>query len=425
MTAVERFLRPERRWPHALGIQAAAAQAGWQGVRLMLAYQALAVTGSPVFVGVVAAVFALAGLVVSIPSGRLIDRNGSARVATGGMVISIVGVVVGVASPTIAGTLGAAALAGIGQIYVVVAQQGLVARLTAGSPDAAFGTLTAAVSLGQLIGPPLVTAVAIAGAAAGEAHPHTQLGLACCGALLALGLPMFFVLRPAEAAAGTPRGRDAKTASLQELVQMAALRRALLVGATVIVTVDLLASFVPVWGVANGIPANVVGWLLAVRALFTIASRFGVVNLVARFGRKTLLLLTLGLTVLALVLLPFANAWIAVPIMAAIGIGLGMPQPLTLVWISSLAPPQATGAVFGARMTVNRLAQVTLPLLVATVAGPAGMFAVFWSTATILAGGIILVGLTRQASLDTPPPNRPAADPPNSTGPTSPTAPTQ
>ena len=194
---------------------------------------------------------------------------------------------------------------------------------------------------------------------------------------------------------------------MRELVRLPGIMRALLVGATLIVTVDLLASFIPVWAVAKAIPADTVGWLLALRALFTIGSRFGVAGLVARFGRKALLVVSLGLTVLALVVLPFANAWTALPIMVLLGIGLGMPQPLTLVWMSALAPPHASGAVFGARMTVNRFAQVTLPLLVATVAGPAGVFAVFWSTATILAGGVVLVGLTQATSL-----NEPGSDPP-------------
>ena len=86
--------------------------------------------------------------------------------------------------------------------------------------------------------------------------------------------------------------------------------------------------------------------------------------------------------------------------MAMIGLGLGLPQPLTLAWMSSLSPAHARGAVIGARMTVNRLAQVLLPVLVASVAGPAGMFAVFWSTAAILAGSAVLVGVTNARALN-------------------------
>ena len=140
--------------------------------------------------------------------------------------------------------------------------------------------------------------------------------------------------------------------------------------------------------------------MLALRALFTISSRFGMARLVARFGRKVLLIGAMSLAVLALILLPFANALWAIPIMALIGLGLGLPQPLTLAWIASLAPPTARGAALGARMSMNRLAQVTIPLVVASIAGPLGVVAVFWTTAGILVSGIVLVSLTRSAALD-------------------------
>lgn len=401
------------RWLIVLGIQGASGQAAWQGFRLMLAYQALAETGSPAFVGVVAAVIALAGLVVSIPSGRLLDRFGGAAVAGGGLAVSLVGVIVVLLVHDIVGLLVASVLVGIGYIHVVVAQQGIVAQLAGRrSPDAAFGALTTAVSIGQLIGPPTVTLAAMAFSNGGP-HPNTWVGSAACGVLFLIALPSYVALRRAERDGPPPARRPgAPAASLRTVLRNPGIARAILVGAAIIVTVDLLSSFIPVWAVAHHIPADVVGWLLALRALFTIASRIGVTRFVAMFGRKALLIATISMTVVALLVLPFADAWVALPVMAAIGVGLGLPQPLTLVWMSALAPPHARGAVFGARMTVNRFAQVTLPLLVATLAGPIGVVAVFWTTAGILASSIILVGMTSAASLnelgtDEPPPDGP------------------
>src|SRR5690606_13273607 len=138
-------------------------QAAWQGIRLMLAYQALAETGSPVVVGVVAAVISFAGLIVSVPSGHLIDRFGGARVAFGGGLASVASVIVVLIWRDIVGLIVCSVLVGMGYLHVIVAQQGTAAQLSAGSsPDAAFGTLTAAASIGQLIGPPAVTMAAMA-----------------------------------------------------------------------------------------------------------------------------------------------------------------------------------------------------------------------------------------------------------------------
>ena len=390
-----------RRWRLALGVQAAGSQAAWQGIRLMLAYQALAETGSPAFVGVVTALVAVAGLLVSIPTGRLIDRFGGARVSFTGIAVSFLAVAVVLVFHNVVGLLICAVIVGAGYANVVVAQQGIVARLSGGSsPDEAFGTLTAAASIGQLIGPPLVTMAAIFWSS-GATHPNTWAGSAACGVLFLLALPPFFALRKVERRVPAPRPEPGSPpASLRSVLRIPGLTRSLLVGAAMIVTVDLFTSFIPVWAVAQDISADTVGWLLALRALFTISSRFGIARLVARFGRKALLIVTLTMTVVALVAFPFSNAWSAIPIMMLIGVGLGLPQPLTLAWMSSLAPAHARGAVFGARMTVNRLAQVTLPLLVASLAGPAGVIAVFWVTAGILATSVVIVAGTHSQALN-------------------------
>jgi len=388
-------------WNLALGVQVAGSQAAWQGFRIMLAYQALAETRSPAFVGVVAAVTAFAGLVVSVPSGRLLDRFGGARVAQGGILVSLLGMLVVLVAHNVVGLLIAAVFVGVGYINVMIAQQGMAAHAVSGrGADAAFGALFAALSIGQLVGPPLVTVAAMS-ASDGGAQPNTWAGLLACSLLFLVSLPAYFALRRAErAGVGPSRQPGSRPASLRTVLRNPGIVRAMLVGAAVIVTVDLSTSFIPVWAVAQHIPADVVGWLFSLRALFTIVSRVGIVRMVSVFGRKTLLIAMLALTVVALLLLPFAGVWAALPIMAAMGIGLGLPQPLTLTWMSSLAPAHARGAVFGARMTVNRFAQVTLPLLVATVAGPLGVIAVFWATGAILATAVVLVAVTPTSALN-------------------------
>ncbi|MDQ2698601.1 MAG: MFS transporter [Actinomycetota bacterium] len=373
--------------------------AAWQGTRLMVAYAALEATGSPAFVGLVAAIFALAGFLVSIPSGRMIDRYGSTRVTVVATLVCITGIVIAAALQSIVGLIVVAVLVGAGHVYIIVAQQGFVARAANGNLDSAFGAQTAAVSMGQLFGPPLVT-LAASSAGLDNTHPNSWVGMLVCAGFLVLSLPTYFALRPVERLIPPALARSERAAKLTDVLRLPGMTRSLLVGAGVLVTVDLLAAFIPVWAVSQDIPAVIVGWLLALRALFTIISRFGVGRLVARFGRKVLLIGAISLAALAIALLPFADAWWAIPIMIMIGLGLGLPQPLTLAWMSSLAPARAHGAVLGARMTVNRLAQVVFPLLVASTAGSVGVFAVFWSTAAIMAGSAILVAVTKASALN-------------------------
>ena len=74
--------------------------------------------------------------------------------------------------------------------------------------------------------------------------------------------------------------------------------------------------------------------------------------------------------------------------MIGLGLGLGIPQPLTMAWVTSLTPPASHGATLGMRLTSNRLAQITLPLAVGAAAAPLGVLGIFWANAAILLGAI-------------------------------------
>jgi hypothetical protein len=56
-------------------------------------------------------------------------------------------------------------------------------------------------------------------------------------------------------------------------------------------------------------------------------------------------------------------------IMAAVRFGLGMGQPLSLIWIAEAAPTNMRGAAVGVRLTGNRLGQVAIPAIVGGVVG--------------------------------------------------------
>lgn len=88
---------------------------------------------------------------------------------------------------------------GLGQMLIMIGQQTFVANASGNrASDSAFGTLTAAASIGQ----PLVTSLASMSAAAGCNEPNTSVGLAVCAAMLLLGLPAYVALRR------TDRGRS-------------------------------------------------------------------------------------------------------------------------------------------------------------------------------------------------------------------------
>jgi len=392
------------RWQLALGVQAAAGHASWVGLRLMLAYQMLDATDSVALVGLQAGTFAFAGLVVAIPAGRVADRAGGAVVASAGLLACVAGTALALSISSVGGALSAAAIIGVGHICALVGQQSLVARLTTSrSTDAAFGTMTALSSVGQLAGPPIVTAAAMIGAS-GSDHPNTWPGLLACLLLLLIALPSYFELRRAERRSAAGEKARPPRSTLRKVLRTPEVARAILVSCMVIVAVDLLGTFLPVWAVQTGVAPFAVGMLLALRAAFTIVSRVGLSRLIDRFGRRVLLNVSLTLGAAGLIALPFADVWWAIPLMIVLGIGLGIPQPITMAWVVSVAPSGERGAILGARMTVNRFAQVVIPVSVSYFASGVGDLGVFWIAGLFLGGGIVVVALAKiEPDSDSPP----------------------
>jgi MFS family permease len=381
-------------WQIAVGAQAALAQVAWVGMRLMTSYRALELGADTLVLGVVAAAFALPALLGAMPLGRLADHHGGARLSFAGMLIAAAGgvLVIGARSPWL--LLVGAGVVGLGNVAIMIGQQSFVAlRSLGGSPDSAFGNLTAAASIGQLLGPPVVTFAAATAAAAqgtGNAASSATVGLIVSTCVLVLAMPMFLVLRqsPAPARLTAPPARTAA------LLRTPGLWRSLVVSAAVLVSVDLLYAFIPAWATDQGIPIETVGMLLTVRAAVSLLTRIGLQRLVLLFGRRNLIAGSMACAAAGLAWLPFTETGGAFIAMIGLGLGLGIPQPLTMSWVVRITPPAMHGAALGLRMSANRLAQITLPVSIGALAAPLGAEGVFLANAALL--GLALLTIPRQ-----------------------------
>lgn len=380
------------RWRSALSGQAVLAQASWVGIRVIIGYRALAQGADPVFLGVLAASFALPALFAALPAGRLADRFGGTAMAFTGLLTAAAGTTIMLAIPGLPVLLVASAVIGLGHLMVMVGQQAFVAHVSSsGSRDSAFGTLTAAASIGQLMGPPAVTLAASMTRPPGAA-PDTTTGLLVCLAFSVLATPAFFFLRRTDAGLRHNRAsHDEPRSRVTDVLRAPGLWRSLVVSGAVLVTVDLMYAFVPVWATEQGISAVVVGLLLALRAAVSVLSRLGLTRLIRRFGRKAMLIVSITGAVLSLGALPLVGTYGAIAVMVGLGLGLGIPQPLTMAWVVSLSTASSYGAVLGLRMTVNRFAQIALPIAVGSLAAPLGVLGIFWANAALLTGAIVVI----------------------------------
>lgn len=380
-------------WRAALAVQMFVIQVSWVGSRIMLGYRAVELDANAAFIALLASSFAAPALLASVVVGRLTDRYGGGVVSVIGSIFVAIGCLLPLLVSNLSVLLPAAAVIGLGSVGIFVGQQTFVAHRTLGrDSDGDFGNLATAASLGQLLAPPAVTWLAVL--VATPSSPDTSLGLLVSAVAGAATLVPSLRLWQVDRALPVRAAQDGSTSSMISVMRTPALWRAIVVSGAILVTMDLLYTFIPLWAAERGISATVVGLLLAVRALVSVASRVGLARIVGKFGRKPPLVVAMGCGVIALVALPFSGTAAAFAAMVGLGISLGLPQPLTMAWIVEIVPIRDHGAALGLRMAGNRLAQTVIPIAMVAVAGPLGAAGVILANGVLLAIATVLAGVS-------------------------------
>ncbi|RLL65955.1 MFS transporter [Streptomyces sp. Z26] len=360
-------------------------------------YRAIELGLPGALLGVLSACFAVAPLLLAVPSGAVTDRVGERAMAFLGSVLVLASALtLAVAGHSLAALVGGSVLLGTGHLCGVIGQQTWVANRAHGADsDTAFGRYTFAASLGQAAGPLLMILYG-----GGNAIPDTRLlfTTACGGALVLVAVSVLITPTPRP---DTGRTGGAAPGGTVRLLRLPGLPRALLTSCVVLAAVDITLVYLPALGTERGIAAGTVGALLTVRGVASMVSRLFLGRLVARLGRRRLLV---GCTMLSAVFmaaaaLPLGTPALAVSVALA-GFGLGVGQPLTMSWLADSAPSGARGRAMSLRLVGNRAGQVVIPSAAGALAADVGAGGVLVATAAGLAG----VGYAARAlPVDRPP----------------------
>jgi len=351
-------------------------------IRPTISYGILEAGGSPALLGVAAAAFALPSLALALPTGHILDRIGEkpgliigplALIAAAGLAL------MGHASVPL--LLLATVILGIGHLTCLVAQQTAVAnRSSRARGDSLFGLYTFAASAGQTIGPLLL------GLPGGtpETPPIQLIFLLCTSiacVMLALALFMTSSIRqPLET-----RPSMLKTAAI--LLRTRGVPRALIATSVVLAAVDIFLTYAPALGHERGLSATVVGIMLAARSILSMFSRLFLGSLVRLIGRRRLVVWSIALSAVSLAcfVFPLPELWL-IALAAVFGFVVGICQPITMSWISELAPPGTRGLAMSMRLAANRLGQTVLPAVLGAFATATGAAGVLVATSVFLGG---------------------------------------
>jgi predicted MFS family arabinose efflux permease len=349
-------------------------------LRVTMSYRTVELGLPAIWLGAIAAGFAILPVFVALRIGRYIDRGHDAHAAwTGSGLMLLAALGLWMWPLSVIHLLVFTMVLGTGHMFLMASQQMLTVRCaTARGRDIAFGHFMVAISIGQGLGPFIVGWVG-GGATVPATGPLFLLGV--IAAILCLAIS--FGIRPAPRPAA--QHADGSVITLPELLRRPGMLAVLTASVATVTAGDLLVIYLPLLGTERNIDAQHIGMLLLVRSLSALVARVFYARLIYAFGRMPLTLSSTFLAAGAFVLLAVPSLPIMYAATVLIGVGLGIASTLTLSGIVEVAPPSARATAMSLRITGNRIGLVLMPFVAGAVAAAAGVAGILLLTALSLA----------------------------------------
>jgi MFS family permease len=371
-------------WANKLLISSAITQGAIYVIRPMMTYRALELDATASTIGFIAAIYALFPVLLALTFGRMVGRVGEGRfVIFGTFFIGVSAAILLFADSLTILAIGAA-LSGLAHLACMVGGQTMVAlKSPTDKYEEHFGRYTFSASLGQMLGPILATLVA---GSTGVIPKSTSAAFALALALSALAMVPVISWRND---APTVVARKEETGTLRaasNLLQKPGMFAAIFMSLAISSTADILVVFLPLYGNENQFSAFSIGVIISIRAATSMASRYFLGRLSARYSTKQLLVTSNAISVVACAAMAFApNPWVLGAIVFVAGFSLGVGQPLTMSLISQLTVPEERALAVSTRLTGNRLGQFVIPAGAGLLAAGSGTGAVFIGLSILVA----------------------------------------
>jgi MFS family permease len=348
---------------------------------------------SPATVGLLSALFSVAGVFTSLPVGRWIDRSG-ARVP---MLLGASMVAVGCAIGFLFGQLAALFVVAvvIGTFYnpVFIAQQRLAGQY--GKPENRVQNF-AMISLGQsaagVLGPVL------AGFAIDHAgYPETFMAFTAIAVIpLLIQLAGWLPFPPHEPRPA--RSTERRIGTLELLKADVQLRHMNVVSLISSSTWSIVIFLIPLYGTQIGLGASAIGFIISGFSLATVVIRVVLPWLSGHVTPWQLMIGSLASSGLAFVAIPAVTSVALLTLFAAwIGMGLGLAGPISQAILYDASPPGRIGELLGLRVTMLNGSHTAVPMITGAVGTAMGVGPVFWVIAGCLfAGGWMIRGQWRR-----------------------------
>ncbi len=358
--------------------------------RVVLALFAIQLGASEFEIGMLIALSSVMQLLLGVYAGQASDRFGFRLPMMYGAIGGSLAMIVPYVFPSLTGLYVSRLLTGMTFIFFMVSLQNLAAS-TGGTEKRATNLTT--FSLGQalagLLGPVMIGFVID--------HAGYRASYLLLSALTLLPLAALGLFRDRLPGRKPPKERRGDR-HVTDLVRAAPLRRALLSGAMVFAASDLLNFYMPIYGHSIGLSASMIGIILGAHSAAAFVVRLAMPRLLKLATEEKLMTACLFASGAIYLLFPlFEHAWILAAVAFMLGLALGCGQPLAMILIYERAPEGRTGEALGMRMSINKIAQIGVPLLFGYLGAAAGLLSVFWTNAALLVASGVQLGRVRAA----------------------------
>lgn len=371
-------------WANKLLFSSAITQGAIYVIRPMMTYRALELNATAATIGFIAAIYALFPVLLALTFGRIVGRVGEGRFVIFGTFFIGVSAAILLFADSFAILAIGAALSGLAHLACMVGGQTMVAlKSPTDKYEEHFGRYTFSASLGQMLGPILATLVA---GSTGVIPKSTSAAFALALALSALAMVPVISWRNDAPTVIARRDETGTLRAATNLLKKPGMFAAVFMSLAISSTADILVVFLPLYGNENQFSAFSIGVIISIRAATSMASRYFLGSLSARYSTKQLLVTSNAITVVACAAMAFApNPWILGAIVFIAGFSLGVGQPLTMSLISQLTVPEERALAVSTRLTGNRLGQFVIPAGAGLLAAGSGTGAVFIGLSILVA----------------------------------------
>jgi MFS family permease len=349
-------------------------------VRVTTSYRAVELDLSIVWLGLIAATFAICPILIAVRVGRQIDRGYDVHTTwLGGGIFAIAFVIFAFAGSAET-LLAASAVMGAGHIMLMASQQMLCVRAAGPrSLESVFGNYMVAGAIGQGIGPYVVGWVG-----GSAAVPPTQVLFVVAAVIAVISFAVSFAMRPRPdkpVAAG-----GAELVPVSQIVRIPGLVEVVLAGVILVAASDIIVIYVPLLGAERHIDVHDIGLLLTVRAAASMVARLFYARMVLAFGRWPLM-------IAATFLCGVSYAAFAAPLplwamhlaIAMMGFTFGLATTLSITIVVDMTSVGARGTTNSLRIMSNRAGQFVLPFSAGVVAAATGLSGLFGLLAVAIA----------------------------------------